>query len=539
MFKLTTGIFCFVLLCNATSLFAGKTPLSGYSSQWDYDYFNRANTTQSSNYLSQNEKEFIYILNLARISPSLFQETVLRPYFNRHGYSGLAYETLNRLKAMGNLPMLKGQIELKNQVKNCLGNIKTTDSLQTSETAYLLTEKQNKDSGAFIFSKSDKAIDIILQLLTNPSKNGVVFRDYFSGNYSDAGIFIKQHTYQGFVAAILLKKTNISTLLNNKSVNTFKQPKMVLLNEHPNDSILNYFSGIKKIINSSDNFYIKNITQNSVFKSKEDIEKMSDSLLKKNISYREQSFSHDVELPQIHAVKNNPKNKYIYTSSSFSAIINSMEADTALDFYYIGRTDDSLSLNTLVKVIHLTTDAPIPPFPADSIGIFDQSTSLAHVDQYVNSLGKVDDTKLAILLTKPWKKELEKVRAIFIWMVKNINYDYVGLNNGRMTCNAKDVLAKRVGVCAGYSDLFEYLCTQANIKTNYIVGNAPGGSHAWNTVRIDNKWYVVDVTWGSNYFLITPEVFIKDHYANTRKWSLLTNPMTYQEWKDKYNNQKK
>ena len=213
---------------------------------------------------------------------------------------------------------------------------------------------------------------------------------------------------------------------------------------------------------------------------------------------------------------------------------NMNESETPFDLYYIGRTDDSLNLLKEVTLIHVTTEAPSPPFLVDSIGIFDQSTSLVHVDQYVQSIGKVEDEKLALTLIKPWKTEIEKVRSIFTWMVKNISYDYVGLKNGNPVYETKDILLKHISICEGYANLFVDLCKKVNIECNKIIGITPEGKHAWNTVRIDKKWYLLDATWGNRFFILNPEIFIQDHFPNKSKWTLLTSPISTKDWKAKY-----
>jgi hypothetical protein len=65
-------------------------------------------------------------------------------------------------------------------------------------------------------------------------------------------------------------------------------------------------------------------------------------------------------------------------------------------------------------------------------------------------------------------------------------------------------------------------------------------------VRIDGSWHLVDATWASGYFtyssdefvqhyndyyfLTPPESFIKDHFPEDLKWTLLTNPPTLKEF---------
>ncbi len=51
-------------------------------------------------------------------------------------------------------------------------------------------------------------------------------------------------------------------------------------------------------------------------------------------------------------------------------------------------------------------------------------------------------------------------------------------------------------VCEGYGKLFQILLNLSGIENSYVSGDA-GGSHFWNTAKMDDgKWYWFDVTWG-------------------------------------------
>ena len=71
-----------ILLLLATSIAFGKSrndsnPLSVYSSEWNQPKYNACNTAARTKYLSETEKEIIYILNMARMNPKLFCKTVV------------------------------------------------------------------------------------------------------------------------------------------------------------------------------------------------------------------------------------------------------------------------------------------------------------------------------------------------------------------------------------------------------------------------------------------------------------------------------
>ena len=60
--------------------------------------------------------------------------------------------------------------------------------------------------------------------------------------------------------------------------------------------------------------------------------------------------------------------------------------------------------------------------------------------------------------------------------------------------SAYGALVNKEAVCDGYSKGFSLLLTRAGIDNQVVYGTA-GGAHAWNQVKIDGTWYMVDATW--------------------------------------------
>ena len=98
--------------------------------------------------------------------------------------------------------------------------------------------------------------------------------------------------------------------------------------------------------------------------------------------------------------------------------------------------------------------------------------------------------------------EKEKCRAIFRWVANNIKYDYEVMNDYKKDRVDPLVVYKtKKAVCAGYASLFQAMCEEAKIKCLYITGEAKPSavSHAWNMVKLEGNWYVMDVTWAAGY----------------------------------------
>ena len=96
---------------------------------------------------------------------------------------------------------------------------------------------------------------------------------------------------------------------------------------------------------------------------------------------------------------------------------------------------------------------------------------------------------------------------------------------------AEDVLSRRKGVCYGYANLFTALAGEAGLDAHTVTGiiksahpEAGLDAHAWNAVRIDGQWLLLDTAW--RRFLSTPESFIKSHFPGEAKWKYLDPPVS-------------
>ena len=166
---------------------------------------------------------------------------------------------------------------------------------------------------------------------------------------------------------------------------------------------------------------------------------------------------------------------------------------------------------------------------------------------------------LAATLTGPARGEREKARAIYCWIATNIGYaSKEALPDAQSDSSAEAVLKRGTAVCAGFSDLFTALAHAAGLEAESINGYAKGvgyraggrisgpTNHAWNAVKIDGEWRLVDCTWGAGsvengvyvkrfsafYFLTPPRAFAWLHFPTDPRWQLLDAPMTLAEFED-------
>ena len=143
-------------------------------------------------------------------------------------------------------------------------------------------------------------------------------------------------------------------------------------------------------------------------------------------------------------------------------------------------------------------------------------------------------------------------------LAENIDYDVEGLFTGSDgSIDSKDLLKSRKSVCDGYSDIFQSLAREAGLESARISGYGKGygyqpgkkfnesSNHAWNAVKINGSWYLIDCTWGAgyinedkkyvrkfddHYFMTPPSEFIFDHFPDNSSWQLLSNPISKSEF---------
>jgi hypothetical protein len=163
---------------------------------------------------------------------------------------------------------------------------------------------------------------------------------------------------------------------------------------------------------------------------------------------------------------------------------------------------------------------------------------------------------LAEYLASGAKNDRDKARLIYRWITDRIAYDVEGFLSGKIGDNgAANVLKTRKAVCEGSANLFLALGQAAGLEVVKVhgfakgVGYQPGqkitkSNHAWNAVKIDGQWRLVDATWGAGsvgdkkflkryrdyYFLTPPEQLIFSHLPDNGHWQLLEPPVPPSEF---------
>lgn len=115
---------------------------------------------------------------------------------------------------------------------------------------------------------------------------------------------------------------------------------------------------------------------------------------------------------------------------------------------------------------------------------------------------------LAEKLAQDKKTDMEKMRAIYDWIVKNIDYDYEKYAKHRSgdydnTYGALNTLRTKKGVCYDYAALAAALGRAAGVRVKLVKGEGKMGTfeglHAWNEFYSseEQRWVCMDATFGA------------------------------------------
>lgn len=123
---------------------------------------------------------------------------------------------------------------------------------------------------------------------------------------------------------------------------------------------------------------------------------------------------------------------------------------------------------------------------------------------YLNSIQNIEwtSTSSAIIkakeLTKNKKSDIEKVKAIYNYIITNINYDNQLAANLSVDYlpNIDRTFKLKKDICYGYASLLAGMLRSLDIPTKLIMGKSAyvDAYHAWNEVYLDGKWITVDTT---------------------------------------------
>lgn len=189
------------------------------------------------------------------------------------------------------------------------------------------------------------------------------------------------------------------------------------------------------------------------------------------------------------------------------------------------------------------------------------------IDNIVKSYPKyTQPEQLARKISRDFPDEASRARAAFRWLTYNIRYDLEEYFEPRKVIEfrysdeeerlqklqaikdniVKEAFLTKMGVCEEYAQSFKKLADLMNIEamvikgyvrnSAYDIGRVPQTTnHAWNAVKIENRWILLDATWASGhlyngkwvkdfneyYYAMDLKKANRTHYPDHKRWQIV------------------
>lgn len=108
--------------------------------------------------------------------------------------------------------------------------------------------------------------------------------------------------------------------------------------------------------------------------------------------------------------------------------------------------------------------------------------------------------------------DYDKVKLIHDYVINNSSYDTKFEKS-----SAYDMLVDKKAVCEGYALVAYRLFLAAGLESRIISGEGNGEPHAWNIVKVDGKWYNIDLTWDDPITSSGKQVLRYDYFLKNDK----------------------
>lgn len=164
---------------------------------------------------------------------------------------------------------------------------------------------------------------------------------------------------------------------------------------------------------------------------------------------------------------------------------------------------DGITEESALKVYITVLNAEPELFWMSGSGVMAMSSSMIFQfketdPQKIAEMQKEIDTAAASILknVKAKKSTINKIKTIYDKIIDINDFTLDGEGYNISIYNGLHGTKKGQLQCAGYAKTVQYLCDMAGVESMVIIGTTEFGSHAWNIVNVDGKYYNFDCTWG-------------------------------------------
>lgn|GEM_PF-5079661 len=241
-------------------------------------------------------------------------------------------------------------------------------------------------------------------------------------------------------------------------------------------------------------------------------------------SYHVELFN-EGKIPKIKKVDESLREKYDFILSrlcSFSQEIelNGLDVESVLELYE-QVINNNPKLFFVKGTLNLSQkEGCITVYPEYSPRYTDDSMQLFSNSEYNLELQRI------LSHVKDSMSDIEKALVVHDYITSHYEYDYENYVNDTIpeeSYTMYGLLTKKTGVCQAYASTYAYIMNDL-LGIDCIMVGSWEMDHAWNMIKIDNKWYHVDTTWddpvpdsfgssGHNYFLLSDQGIARDHYG--------------------------
>ena len=195
-----------------------------------------------------------------------------------------------------------------------------------------------------------------------------------------------------------------------------------------------------------------------------------------------------------------------------------------VDLFYLDVNKMYINIETITKLLRKSYNVYIAAKEGETY-FADGFTSTEQIDR---AIGQIEETKNNIIRNLSGN-DYKKIMTIHDYIIDNVEYDstYEALG----TYSLYGAFIGKTCVCEGYAKSLKYLANSINIECEIMQGTATNStgkteSHAWNCIKLDGNWYLMDSTWDDpiivgngykvnvykyKYFLKGSASFEKDH----------------------------
>lgn len=160
------------------------------------------------------------------------------------------------------------------------------------------------------------------------------------------------------------------------------------------------------------------------------------------------------------------------------------------------------------------------------------SYSVESIDDLNAKVNKINDVIDSYLEDVEGKSQMEAEIILHDNLAKNVvYYEYSDVENVPANCHTiEGAFLNHSAVCDGLSKALQVLLSNAGMKNIIVLGKLEAAPHAWNMVKLDDKWYNLDITSNKSiqldleentvihtYFNVSDEIINKTHTFDNKE----------------------